>query len=186
MRTLGAAVLFAGLMFSALPAQAILLDPTPERILFMGYPPSERTLTVKVIRRKQSYGIYAFDSIGPNRLLSRDSFVGIVEGSLLGVGLDARAIALLHEWMAARPNRPPVPQQIGAYYRYYFEQRGWILKVTTTRPYLPTDRAPLPNGLVSQMLAKREVAARLESLSRQMDLEQFRLRGVDDFKRIGR
>jgi len=185
MRTFGAVALFVGLMLSAPQAQAILLDPTPERILFMGYPPSERTLTVKIIRRQQSYGIYAFDSNGPNRLLTRDSFVGIVEGSLLGVALDTRAIALLHEWMATRPNRPPVPQKIGPYYRYYFEQGEWLLKLTTTQPYLPTGRAPLPNGLVSQMLVKRQVAARLERLSRNMDLAEFRLRGVDDLRRIG-
>lgn len=185
MRTSRAFALFIGVTLSAAPCQAILLDPTPERILFMGYPPSERNLTVKVVRREKSYGIYAFETNGGNRLLTRDSFAGIVEGSLKGVALDSRAMALIRSWMTKRSRRAPIPQKIGPYYRYYFEDQGWILKLTTTRPFMPTDSAPLPIGIISQMLAKRQVAARLESLSRQMDLVRFRLRGVDDLRRLG-
>lgn len=186
MRTVRAFALFIGLVLSATPCQAILLDPTPERILFMGYPPSERNVTIKVIRRKESYGIYAFETNGSNRQLTRDAFAGIVEGSLRGVALDARAIAHIRSWMAKRKNRPPIAQKIGPYYRYYFEDGEWLLKVTTQRPFLPTDRAPMPDGLVSQLFVKRHLAARLEGLSRDMDLEQFRLRRVEDLQRIGR
>lgn len=184
MRALRPLALFIGVVLAATPAHAILLDPTPERILFMGYPPSERRLTVKIVRREKSYGIYAFEIKGTQRLLTREAFVGIVEGSLRGVGLDARAIALIRAWMKRR-RRAPVAQKIGPYYRYYFEQDGWLLKVTTTRPFLPTARDPMPGGLISQMLARRDVAARLESLSRQVDMRQFRLRGVDDLRRLG-
>ncbi len=180
------ALVMGVLVLAATPCHAILLDPTPERILFLGYPPSERNLTVKVIRRKESYGIYAFETSGSNRLLTRDSLAGLVEGSMRGVGLDARAIALLHAYMARNKRRPPIPQKIGPYFRYYFEGGEWLLKVTTQRPFLPTEAAPLPDGLVSQMLAKRTAAARLEGMSRAMDLEQFRLRQVDDLRRIGR
>lgn len=186
MRTVRGLALFFGLALIATPSQAILLDPTPERILFVGYPPSDRGLTLKIVRRKQSYGIYAFENHGNKRLLNRDTFAGVVEGSIQGVGLDARAIALLRSWMARQSRRPPIPQKIGPYYRYYFEEQGWLLKITTRQPFVPTDRAPLPDGLVSQLLAKRHVAFRLERLSRDMDLAQFRLRQADDLRRIGR
>lgn len=180
------ALMLIGVLVAATPSQAILLDPTPERVLFLGYAPSERDLTIKIIRRKESYGIYAYQTSGSNRLLTRDSLIGIVEGSLGGVALDARAIALIRAYLARRNKRPPTPQKIGPYFRYYFEHDGWLLKITTRRPFLPTERTPMPEGLVSQMLATRRVGARLEGLSREMDVETFTLRRVDDLRRMGR
>lgn len=185
MRTVRALALFIGLALTATPSQAILLDPTPERILFMGYPPSERQLTVKIVRRKESYGIYVFENDMNKRLLTREAFAGVVEGSLKGVGLDARAIGLMRSWMAAHAGRPPIPQKIGPYYRYYFEEGDWLLKLTTRRPFFSAEGPP-KDGLVSQLMAKRHVAARLEALSRDMDLEHFRLRQASDLRRLGR
>lgn len=186
MRAVLASALMLGVLLSAAPSHAILQDPSPERILFLGYAPSDRNLTIKVIRRKESYGIYAYETHGSNRVLTRDGLVGLVEGSLRGVALDPRAVALIRAYGARRGRRPPTPQKIGPYYRYYFEEDGWLLKVTTRRPFLPTERAPVPDGLISQLMAKRHVAARMEGLSRAMDLERYQLRATDDLRRIGR
>lgn len=187
MTPIQAIALGAIVLTSPLPAQAILLEETPERVVFMGYPAADQDLTVKLIRRKESFGLYAFRSPhGSERTLSREGFVGLVEGSMRGVGLDSRAAAFLTGFMTRRGPHPLIrPVKLGDYFRYRFEEEGWILQLTMRQLYEPTVANPLPSGIVSQLYATRQDAWRLEQLSRGVDVTQFNLRDRQDLIPLG-
>jgi hypothetical protein len=183
----GAIALLAITLELSLPARAILLEDTPERVVFLGYPGAEHELTIKLIRRKESFGLYAFRTPpGSERAITREGFVGLIEGSEKGVGLDARAKTFLVAWLARHGMRSlNHPMVLGSYYRYRFEDSGWVLQVTTRHPFVPSPAHPVPEDLVSQLYAHRDDTWRLEQLSRNFDTADFTLRDRLDLVRLG-
>lgn len=171
-------------VLAATPASAMLLEDTPERVVFMGFPTAARDLTVKMVRRKASYGIYAFRTGEVSgRMLRRDSFAGLVEGCMQGVGLDPRGARLLETWLRSQA-RTPKPIMIGPYHRYYFDDGEWLLSFTTRTLYEPTSIHRYPLNIISQMYARKADAGRLEALSRQLDPDLLQLRDGTGLRRL--
>lgn len=170
------------ILLLALPCEALLTEDTPERQVFLGYPASAPDLTVNILRRKDSYGIYLFRSdplLG--RLMTRNSFVGLVEGSNGSVDIDRRAAAFFKDWFT-RTGKLPTPNRIGTSYRYKMESPEWSLAITVRSPlksYYVT-----PGNLISQLYCQSAQLTRMEKLSRALDLEHFRLRDRMDLKSL--
>ena len=162
----------------ALPAQALLVESTPERVLFLGYPANAPDLTVKMVRRQQSYGIYLFHVLpGMGQLLTRRSFVGLVEGSLVALQLDQRAAKFFRNWYD-QMGRFPEATEIGGFYRYQLADSMWLLEITVRTPLNSWEVSP--GNLVSQFYCQRSQAVRLEKLSRAIDPRTFQLRDRRD------
>lgn len=179
-----AAISLLLLMGSA--AQALLTEQTPERVLFVGYPASAPDWIVRIVRRKESFGLYAFRTgRDPARMQTQAGFIGLVEGSFRGVGLDTRAAAFLVKWLHAHPSQGKLSaERMGPYYRYHFSDGNWVLGLTLKRTFEPSDAHPFPEAIISQLYGARAQAVQLERLSRAIDVERFQLRDGTDLRRL--
>jgi hypothetical protein len=146
------------------PGRAVLLDDGPERVLYQGV---QDGLWIRVLRRRTSYAIHAYRLEGKRRVLSRGSWLGLVEGSTTGLMLDPRAVAIVRRRFS--PSRPVRSIRIEGMHRYRIDDGDWILGFTSKVAFVPTSANPAPERIASQFLARAEVVDRIERLSRGID-----------------